>query len=212
MAPTTARPTARDTLRDQAGAFSQQAQGMPHVFRLDLVGGRHTGLVRGQDAGSDAFDDVADVPLGHDAVLHSLDGRRHRATRVVAEYHDERDVQDGDAELDGPQHAGVDDMPCRTHDEEVAKTSVEDDLGRDPGVGAAEEDGEWRLALGQAVAAGGILVGVRVRTGDEAIVAPGQLGPGLGRGPRPSGLTRADPGHSPGRLVMVSAKGLTVSA
>src|SRR5450759_1137453 len=61
--------TACDAVRDQAGAFGQQTQGMPHVLGLDLVGGRHTSLVRGEDAGCDPFYDVANESSWHHTVL-----------------------------------------------------------------------------------------------------------------------------------------------
>jgi hypothetical protein len=130
----------------------------------------------------------------------------------VAEDDDERNVEEGDAELDGAEHARVDDVACGTDHEEVAESSVEDDLGSDTRVRAAEEDGEWRLAFGQAVTAGGILVGVSVLAGDEPLVASGQLGPRLGRSQWPPGRSLADPAHSPGCLPMLIAVGLLASA
>ena len=56
--------------------------------------------------------------------------------------HDQRAIEHRDTELERPEHTGVDDMPGRADDEEVAQALVEDDLRRHPGVAAAEEDGE----------------------------------------------------------------------
>ena len=49
----------------------------------------------------------------------------------MAEYDDERDVQDPDGVLDGTENRAVDDVTCRADDEHVAESLVEDDLGRD---------------------------------------------------------------------------------
>jgi hypothetical protein len=72
----------------------------------------------------------------------------------VAEDDDERDVQHPDAELQRAEDAGVDDVAGRADDEEVAQPHVEDDLGGDPGVGAAEEDGQRPLPVGRDCAGG----------------------------------------------------------
>ena len=68
-----------------------------------------------------------------------------------------------DAVLDRAEHSGVDDVPGGAHDEEVAQALVEDDLGGDPRVGAAEDERERPLPVGQLAASGGVLVGVGVR-------------------------------------------------
>ena len=96
--------------------------------------------------------------------------------------------------------------------EEVAQAAIEDDFRSHPRVGASEEDGKWRLAFGQAVASGGVLVGVPMLPSDETIIAAGQFGPSLPRGPRPRRPIAASFAHSPGRLVILIANGLAVSA
>lgn len=63
-------------------------------------------------------------------------------------------------EHQGAEHAGVDDMAGRSHDEEVAETLVEDDFGRHSRVRAAEEDGEWPLFGRKPMPDMDILVGV----------------------------------------------------
>ena len=185
---------------------------MPHVLRLDLVGGRHAGLTRGQNAGGDAFDDVSDVTSWQHAVADRVHRRRNSATRVMPEDDDEWDVQHGYTELDRAKHTWVNDMACGADYEEVTKTAVEDDLGRYPRVRTAEEDSERRLAPSQAVPARCVLVGVPVLAGDEPIIATGQLGPGCSRSPRTRGRSGADLAHSPGRFSMLIASGLAVSA
>jgi hypothetical protein len=69
------QPTAVNPVPDQAGTLGQQAQRMPYVLRLDLVGGRHAGLTGCQDARSDALDDVADIPPRQHAVPDRVHGR-----------------------------------------------------------------------------------------------------------------------------------------
>lgn len=97
------------------------------VSRLRVVSARHSGLLGGQDAWCDAFDDVADV-------------------------------QDGNTELDGTEHARVDDVARGAHHEKVAQAAVEDDLRSHPRGGTSKEDSKWRLSLRPAVAAVRILV------------------------------------------------------
>ena len=103
----------------------------------------------GEDAGGDPLDDVAQEAAGHLAGAHGDLGGLDRAARVVAEHDDQRAVEHADAELERAEHAGVDDVAGGAHDEQVAQALVEDDLGGDPGVGAAEEDRE-RVLLGRA--------------------------------------------------------------
>ena len=126
-------------------------------------------------------------PPGHLAGAHGDLGGLDRAARVVAEHDDERAVEHADAELERAEHAGVDDVAGGAHDEQVAQALVEDDLGGDPGVGAAEEDGERVLLGGDPVPEVHVLVRVGPLVGHEPGVARGEHAPGLlGRaGPRP---------------------------
>ena len=70
-----------------------------------------------------------------------VDGGAHGAALVVAEHDDERNVEHADGVLERAEHRVGDDLAGVAHDEQVAEALVEDDLGREPGVAAAEERG-----------------------------------------------------------------------
>src|SRR5690625_7194120 len=72
-------------------------------------------------------------------------------------------------------------MASSAYDEHVAQASVKDDLGCDPGVGAAEEHREWVLFHRHLRPAGGVLAGVKHFAGNEAMVTFDECGEGLGR-------------------------------
>src|SRR6476646_3821110 len=155
-----------------------------------------------------ALDDVADVAAGQHPTLDGVHRRAHRAAAVVAEDHDERDVEHADTELDRAQHAGVDDVAGGADDEQVAQALVEDDLRCDTRVAAAEHQRERLLHGGQAVASRDVLVGVLVAPRDEAGVAALELGPRLRRGAR----TLRVRAHRPGRFWIDIAIGLVTEA
>jgi len=114
----------------------------------------------------------------------------------VPEDDHERYVQDGHTELDGAQHARVNDVPCGTHDEEVAQAAIEDDLRSHPRVGTSKKtaNGAWPSVklLRRAASWLGCLCCPATKT----IIAAGQLAqacPG-GQGPAGrSGQVRSQP-------------------
>ena len=73
----------------------------------------------------------------------------HGAAAVVAEDHDQRHPEHADAVLEGAQDGVVDDLAGGADHEDVAEAQVEDDFGGEPGVRAAEDDGERVLVLHQ---------------------------------------------------------------
>ena len=60
----------------------------------------------------------------------------------MAQDHDQGHAEDADAVLQRAEHGVVEHMAGRADHEGVAEAQVEDDFGRQPGVGAAEDDGE----------------------------------------------------------------------
>ena len=65
----------------------------------------------------------------------------------------ERRAEALDGKLDAADLRRGDDVARDPDDEEIAKALVEDDLGRDARVGAAEHDGERLLPIGQGATA-----------------------------------------------------------
>ena len=75
-----------------------------------------------------------------------------RAAGLVAQHHDQPGAQLRDRELDAPLHEGAraaDDVSRHADDEQLADSLIEDELGRHPRVGAADDDRQRRLPLGQ---------------------------------------------------------------
>jgi hypothetical protein len=67
----------------------------------------------------------------------------------MAEDHDQSGIESCRAELDAPDLRRRDDVARNPDDEQVSETLVEHDLGRNPRIGAAENDGERLLLIGQ---------------------------------------------------------------
>jgi hypothetical protein len=63
----------------------------------------------------------------------------------VTEDDNEASVKPGRRELDAADLRRSDDVAGDTDNEEVAEALVKDELGRDPGIGASQDDGEWLL-------------------------------------------------------------------
>jgi hypothetical protein len=90
----------------------------------------------------------------------------------VSQHDDEPRAEALGGELDAPDLRGGDDVAGDADDEQLAEPLIEDDLGGHAGIGAAEDDRERLLDLGQLGAA----VAVEQRIGaadvrDEAAVA-----------------------------------------
>jgi hypothetical protein len=65
-------------------------------------------------------------------VLDRFQGRLHRAAFLVTDHHDQRSSQVTDGVLDTAQQRGVDDVAGDPRHEQVAKTLIEQQLGRQP--------------------------------------------------------------------------------
>jgi hypothetical protein len=89
----------------------------------------------------------------------------------MAEDNDEWDVEHVDTELDRPEYPVVDDVPSGANDKEVTQAPIEDDLRRDPGVGAPEDQGERLLPAGHLGASMRVLIRMRPLPLDEAVIA-----------------------------------------
>ena len=90
----------------------------------------------------------------------------------MTEHDDKGGAESLGCELDAADLRRGDDVAGNAYDEQIAQTLIEDDLGRDPRIGAAENDGEWRLAGRQLVSSR--LAGEHVHAADardEALVA-----------------------------------------
>ena len=101
------------------------------------------------DGRGDSFHDVAHVAARHHTGIERLQRRLHRAAAVVPQHGDQRHVQHRDRVFDRAEHCGIDDVARGAHDEHVAKPLIEDDLGGDAAVRAAEHHGGRLLPRGQ---------------------------------------------------------------
>ncbi len=171
-------------LHDRPELF-EQGELVAHV----LDDGRCDPLVLRQPGGhSGGRDDRVDEGADLSGVGGPVDGRVDRGLRraavLVPEDHQEVGLQRGDAELDRSLdlggRAGV---PGDAHDEEVADALVEDDLRRQPRVGAREDDRERLLcdrrrlsAAGVAAVVGRRLGGVPSVTGHQPVQGRGAVG------------------------------------
>ena len=173
--------------------FSSLSPGLPFTAR---------------DGRPDRVDEVADRPGQGVVGVDVLDGGLDRAALAVAQHHDEPDAQLRDGELDAPLHGGAraaDDVARHADHEQVADPLVEDQLGCHPRVGAADDDGERRLPLGQRREVFRLPPGVDELPAHEPLVAleqPGEHGvrvAGRGRLARRPGRSRQRPAR-PRRL------------
>ena len=99
------------------------------------------------DRRTDAVDDRPQVPrLLLRRPLELFDRRLDRPAARVAEHDDEPGAELRRRELDAADLRRRDDVAGDTDDEQVAETLAEHELGRHPGVGAAENDGDRLLS------------------------------------------------------------------
>ncbi len=117
------------------------------------------------------------------AGLCLVDGGRHGAAFVMAEHEDQRHLQHGDRVLERSDHRVGDDLPGVAHHEQVAEPLVEDDLGREPRIAAAEERRVRGLRLDELLAVLDVLPRVQRLAGDETLVAAHHLAPHVLRRP-----------------------------
>ena len=149
----------------------------PTSARVDRRPGRpaaRRGARHAADGGDDRGDQAARCAAGagrRPSAWESI-AARDRAALVVAEHQDERHVQHGDRVLERAEHRVGDDLAGVADDEGVAEAQVEDDLGREPGVGAAEDRGERAPGPpATRLAALDVLPRMLRLAGDEALVA-----------------------------------------
>jgi hypothetical protein len=128
------------------------AHGLPHqALRVVAEPGRQQTF----DGGADLVDDrIEIVRLILRRSPNLVERRLDRPAPGVAEDHHEPGAELRGGELDAADQGGSDDVSRHPDDEQVAQALVEDDLDRYPGVGAAENGREGRLALRQFAAAG----------------------------------------------------------
>ncbi len=121
----------------------------------------------------------------------------------MPEHHDQRDRQFHDPERDASEHRVVQDLTGRPYGHQIAEPLVEDQLRRDAGVDAAQDDGERVLAPDQRLPYGPGGVGMPLVERPPADVAGRQRAQRrLGRvGPRAvqTGTRTARRGAGPGR-------------
>ncbi len=150
------------------------------LLRIDVTGGAIGDAIHGWD---DLGDQVGDVQRKRRSIaLDRADGRENGAALVVTEHDDERNMQHADRVFERAEHALRDDLAGVAHDEQVADALVEDDLGRESRVAAAEEGRVRRLAGGELSTALHVLPWVQRLAANEALVAADHLFPGLGGG------------------------------
>ena len=73
------------------------------------------------------------------SIAGAVDRGAHGTARVVSEHDDQRHLEHGDGVLEAADDRVGDDLAGVAHDEQVAEALVEDDLGRETRVGAAEQ-------------------------------------------------------------------------
>jgi hypothetical protein len=89
---------------------------------------------------------------------------------------DQRRFQVKNGVLETSDHVGGDDVARDANDEEVAEALVEDELGRDSGIAAGENRGEWLLRMLEMGAPGGRFMSVTHLSVYEALVSLFQSG------------------------------------
>ena len=143
----------------------------PHVLRRGL-GEQIGGLLglRRNDGGPNRVGQARQVTGKRGAILDHLDGRVDGATLAVAEHHDERNTEHGGAVFEAGEAILVDEVSGHAHDEQLARTLVEGELGSKAGIRAAHDAGERILRL-RAGDASGRVVPVGRRIGGIAGVA-----------------------------------------
>ena len=105
------------------------------------------GVEQRLDRRTDAVDDRVQVPrLAGRGPGEFLEGRVDRTAVGVAEHDDELRVEPRRRELHAADLRRRDDVARDADDEEIAESLVEDEFGRHPGIGTAEDDREGRLA------------------------------------------------------------------
>jgi hypothetical protein len=83
-----------------------------------------------------------------DPLLHHLDRGVNRPAIGVAEDHDERRAQEFDGIFEACEAVIVEEISGETHHEDIARTLIEQEFGRDAAVGATEDRGDWKLCRG----------------------------------------------------------------
>ena len=77
--------------------------------------------------------------------LQLLQGRFNGAALRVAQHHHQAGAELFGGELDAADLGWGDDVAGDADDEQIAEALIEDDFDRYPGVGTAENGGEWFL-------------------------------------------------------------------
>lgn len=139
-----------------------------HVIDVSLVLTQ-----RAQYRRRDPFNQIADVALRHISSFHGVFRGRDGAAVVVSEDNDQRHMEHRDAVFERAENGVINNMSGGTHDENVTKADVENDLRRKPGVRAAEDDCERILGVHQFAglhcAAPKVLIGVSSPTSATGI-------------------------------------------
>jgi len=131
---------------------------------VDLVPGEFGG---GLQNGFDGFDEAVDVTRS----VAAGDRGAHCAAFGVTDDDNKTDVQVLDGVLDAAEHMIVEDVAGVAQDEQIAEPLVEVELRGEARIGAREDDGKRRLAVGEGGAAGDGLVGMGRCAADKTPVA-----------------------------------------
>ncbi len=126
-----------------------------------------------QHARGHPFDDVPHVAARRGAGCDGGPGGGDGPAGVVTQHHHQGAAEHTDPVLDAAEHLRPGDVARGPHHEHVTEPLVEDDLGGEAGVGAAEQHRERCLGGRGLGPAGGVLVRVLGYPGDEPVV-PGQ--------------------------------------
>jgi hypothetical protein len=146
------QPVALDAPLEQGRPMAQLIDGRPDVGTRRR-GGQRRGIVR-QGRGEQRFNRRPD-PIDNGAQIWRLMAlgfpqlfyrRGHGAALRVPHHHSEPRFEPLGRELDAADLRGCDDVAGHADDEQVTETLAEDELRRNAGIGAAENDGKRLLS------------------------------------------------------------------
>ena len=141
------------------------------VTAFEFVHGGQALVAAHQDGRSNTLDHTADESVGNCALVQGVECCLHGTATVVPEDDDERHVEHVNRVLDGTEHRIVEHVTCSAHDEHVAETLVEDDLGGYARITATEQHRCGVLPIDEFRAVRDSLAGVNGRVVDKSLVA-----------------------------------------
>ena len=141
-----------------------------HMMAFEFVDRRQSLATAHQDRGGDALDHTTNETVGHRVLVQGIESGFHCAATVVAEDDDEWHIEHVYGVFDRTEHRIVEHVTCSAHDEHVAETLVEDDLGGYARITATEQHRGGMLFVDQLRAVDDSLARVNGRVVDKSLV------------------------------------------